>query len=154
MTVVEFPGLMGLKLEISRVAFTLFDKPIYWYGIIISMGLLLGMILALRSCEKFGISKNDVTDLLIFAVPSAIIMARLYYVAFKWEDFNGDILSIINIRSGGLAIYGGILGAVLSAYIFTKVRRIKTMKMFDFMVVYIPSSYCLTQWFIYHWVKQ
>lgn len=146
MEVVEFPGLWGLKLNISRAAFNLFGNDIYWYGIIIASGMLLSMFLALRSCEKFGLTRDDITDMLIFGVPSAIIFARLYYVLFKWEEFRCDFFAIINIRSGGLAIYGGVIGAILSVFIFTKVRKIPTLKLFDFAAVYLPLGQAIGRW--------
>ena len=146
MTTVEFPGLLGLKLNISNVAFSIFGFKVFWYGIIIASALLLSLFLALRCCESFGIKKDDFVDFMIVAVPSAVVMARLYYVIFKWEDFAGDLGKILNIRTGGLAIYGAVIGSIVSAYIFTKVKKYNTFKFFDFAVVYLPLGQAIGRW--------
>jgi phosphatidylglycerol:prolipoprotein diacylglycerol transferase len=146
MLTIEFPGLWGLKMSLSRVAFTVFGYELYWYGIIISIGLMLTLFLALSCCEKYGIKKDDYVDFMLTVVPSAVIMARIYYVVFKWEDFSGDLTKIFNLRTGGLAIYGGVIGAVIAAYIFTKVKKYNTLKFFDFAVVYLPLGQAIGRW--------
>jgi phosphatidylglycerol---prolipoprotein diacylglyceryl transferase len=143
---VEFPGLGGLVIPINRVAFSVFGFSVYWYGLIISFAFLLGTVLGIRHCNKYQIKKDDFLDLLMVAIPTAIVFARLYYVVFAWEDFRGNLLSIFNLRTGGLAIYGGVIGAVLGALIFTKVKKIKTLQMFDFAVVYLPLGQAIGRW--------
>ena len=128
--IVKFPGL-GLEFKIDRVAFSFFGIPVYWYGIIISAGFLLAIFLGLKNCKKFGIKSDDVLDLVFWAAPSAIIGARIYYILFNWHEFDGNIMKMINIREGGLAIYGGIIGGVLAGYIFTKVKKIDFLTVAD-----------------------
>jgi phosphatidylglycerol:prolipoprotein diacylglycerol transferase len=143
---VEFPRLGGIVIPLNRVAFSVFALPVYWYGLIISFAFLLGTVLGIRHCKKYEIKKDDFLDLLMVAIPSAIVFARLYYVAFAWEDFKGNFFSILNLRTGGLAIYGGVIGAILAAFVFTRVKKINTFQMFDFAVVYIPLGQAIGRW--------
>lgn len=143
--IVRFPKL-GLELEINRVAFRIFGFPIYWYGIIISAGLFLAVYLGLRNCKKFGIKSDHVFDIVLYGLPSAVIGARLYYIIFNWHEFNGDIMKMINIREGGLAIYGGLIGAVLSTYIYTKVKKIDFLAVADLGGPYFVMAQGIGRW--------
>ncbi len=100
-------------IQINPVAFELFGIEIMWYGILIALGVLIGTLLAMRESRRIGFREEDLIDLLIFAIPSAIIGARLYYVIFNFDYYNGNIMEMINIRGGGLAIHGGLIAAVL-----------------------------------------
>jgi phosphatidylglycerol:prolipoprotein diacylglycerol transferase len=146
MNVVEFPGLWGLKLNIDRVAFEVFGLPIYWYGVIIALAFLAAVLLALRDCKKFGIEPDNILDAVLFAAPAAIICARLYYVAFSWDQFSENPIDIINTRKGGLAIYGGVIGALVTAYIYAKVKKIGFLKLFDFSVPFIVLGQGIGRW--------
>ena len=130
-SVIRFPGL-GLEFNPSRVAFSIFGKDVYWYGIIIAIGFLLAVIYCTRKAKEYGITGENIIDLLIFAVPLSIIGARLYYIIFYFSLFqtevNGvlrpDFYKMIAIWDGGLAIYGGIIAAVLTTLIFCKIKKI------------------------------
>ncbi|NLP14016.1 MAG: prolipoprotein diacylglyceryl transferase [Clostridium sp.] len=143
--IVKFPGL-GLEFKIDRVAFSFFGIPVYWYGIIISAGFLLAIFLGLKNCKKFGIKSDDVLDLVFWAAPSAIIGARIYYILFNWHEFDGNIMKMINIREGGLAIYGGIIGGVLAGYIFTKVKKIDFLTVADLAGPYFIMAQGIGRW--------
>lgn len=106
------------------IAFEIFGLPIRWYGILISTGVILGAIIAIKESRRIGFDEEKLLDMLIFAVPTAIIGARLYYVIFSWNDYKNNLSQILNIRGGGLAIHGAIIGAVLVALIFCKVKKI------------------------------
>lgn len=125
---IAFPGL-GLSLEVNRVAFTLFGVPIYWYGVIIAAGFLLAVAFAYRKAPQFGVVSDTLIDMLLFAVPLAIIGARLYYIIFYLDLFrvNGklSLAKMVDIRDGGLAIYGGIIAAAITVVVFCKVRKFK-----------------------------
>jgi len=145
MDTIEFPGL-GLKFYVSRKAFSVFNIPIYWYGIIIAFAFLLAVLLGMRSSKKFGIDPDNIIDLVLFAAPVAIVTARLYYVIFSWENFKDNPIDIINTREGGLAIYGAIIGAVVVAYIFAKKRKIGVLKLFDFGSPYLILAQGIGRW--------
>ena len=132
MNPITFPGL-GLTFHIDRVAFTIFGKDIYWYGIIIACGFLVAVAFCTWQSKHYGIKQDDLIDLLFFAVPLSIIGARLYYIIFYFSLFQTevdgqlvpDFGKMIAIWDGGLAIYGGIIAAVITAAVFCKVRKIK-----------------------------
>ena len=106
--------LLGSVPQLDRVAIQLGPFPVYWYGIIIGTGVLLGLWLATREGERLGIPKDTFVDLVLIAVPIAILFARMYYVIFEWEYYAQNPSQIINIRQGGLAIHGGLIGAVIT----------------------------------------
>lgn len=126
--VVSFPGL-GLEFELNRVAFSLFGKDVYWYGIIIAVGFVMAVVYCYYfRTAKFGVDREKIFDLLFFAVPAAIIGARAYYVIFyldQYVDSEGHFQwgEAIAIWDGGLAIYGGLIAAVVTAIIYCKVRK-------------------------------
>ncbi|MBU3806116.1 MAG: prolipoprotein diacylglyceryl transferase [Candidatus Fournierella pullistercoris] len=110
-TLVQFPGL-GLELEISRAALTIGDFTVYWYGVLIAAGLILGSALAFRYTVDFGLDEDRFTGVLVVGTILSIICARAYYVAFSPVPYE-SLWDMINIREGGLAIYGGVLGALV-----------------------------------------
>ncbi|MCX8130120.1 MAG: prolipoprotein diacylglyceryl transferase [Clostridia bacterium] len=142
---IEFPKL-GLKFAIDRVAFQVFGIDIFWYGIIIAFGFLLAVLLAMKNSKKFGIEPENIIDLVLIAVPVSIVLARLYYVLFNWSEFSDNILSVFNTRRGGLAIYGGIIGAFLSAYFFARWKKIGVLKLFDLGVPYLVLAQAIGRW--------
>lgn len=142
---IEFPKL-GFRIPISREAFKVFGLPVYWYGIIIASGFFLAVLLGMKNSKKAGILQDDIIDLVLFAAPVAIIGARLYYVIFNWSEFNGDFLKIINIRTGGLALYGGLIAGILVAVIFTRVRKINTLNFIDFCIPYFVLAQAIGRW--------
>lgn len=127
---ISFPGL-GLSFNPSRVAFSIGSKPIYWYGIIIAAGFLLAVYYAMKRANQFGLTQDNIIDMLICAVPLAIIGARAYYCLFSWNLYKDDPIRVLYIWEGGLAIYGGVIGAVIGLFIYTKVKKVKTSAMLD-----------------------
>lgn len=126
-SVVTFPGL-GLEFELNRVAFNLFGKDIYWYGIIIACGFLLAVSYGMWKAPKYHMDRDQIIDMLLFAVPLCIIGARAYYVIFEPSicfDSEGrfSFYRMIAIWDGGLAIYGAVLVAIVVVLIFCKVRK-------------------------------
>ncbi|WP_179193715.1 prolipoprotein diacylglyceryl transferase family protein, partial [Bacillus sp. S1-R5C1-FB] len=108
--------------QLDRVAVQLGLFHVYWDGIIIGTGVLLGLWLATREGERRGIPKDTFVDLVLIAVPIAILFARMYYVIFGWEYYAQNPSQIISIRHGGLAIHGGLIGAVVTGILFAKRR--------------------------------
>ena len=127
---VVFPKL-GLDIEISDTAFTIAGLEIKWYGIFITVGLLLAVIYAFKNMKSYGIDPDRAIDVIIGGVLGGLVGARAYYVLLNWDSYSGDIASIFNIRNGGLAIYGGIIGAVLVAAIVAKFKKVKLLPLLD-----------------------
>lgn len=142
---VSFPN-MGIDLDISRVAFTVFHLPIYWYGILIATAFLVCVLWAMKDSKKYDLVPETVIDLMLFAAPAAIICARLYFVIFSWDNYKNDLVQIVNFRNGGLAIYGGIIGAVITAYFVAKYKKIPTFKLFDFAIPYVALGQAIGRW--------
>lgn len=142
---IEFPGI-GINIPINREAFNLFGLPVYWYGIIISFGFFLAVILGMRNAKKAGIKQDDIIDLVLLAAPLSIVGARFYYVILNWEEFKGDWLKIINIRTGGIAIYGALIVATIVAIIFAKVRKINILHFLDYCIPYFVLAQAIGRW--------
>jgi len=143
---IEFPKL-GLEFEISReTSIKIFGQPVYWYGVLIAAAFMIAILIALRECERFGINQDTIIDLILFELPASIIGARLYYVIFTWDEFKDDIWSVFNTRRGGLAIYGGIIAALVVAWLFARWKKIQVWKLMDFGVVYIPLGQAIGRW--------
>lgn len=147
---ISFPGL-GWTFEIDRVAFSIGRFDIYWYAVFIVGAMILSAILGLNQCKKYGISSDDVIDNVLFAIPSAVVGARLYYVIFEWESIKRatlteTIASVLNIRDGGLAIYGGLIGAALAVFFVARHKKLKFLHLFDFAVPYIAISQGIGRW--------
>lgn len=134
MSIVEFPKL-GLSFNLNKVAFTIGELDIAWYAILIASGFLLAVVYALFNLKKFGLEENRVIDVIIGGMIGGIIGARLYYVVFSWDFYKNNPLEIFNIRNGGLAIYGGLIGAVLVGAIICKFRKVRLLPMLDIAVL-------------------
>ncbi|WDV44191.1 prolipoprotein diacylglyceryl transferase [Clostridiaceae bacterium M8S5] len=134
------------------VAFEIFGIAVRWYGILISLGLILGIVFALRECRRVGFKEETLIDLLIFAIPVSVVGARLYYVAFQWDNYKGDLLKILNTRGGGLAIHGAIIGAVATAIIFCKIKKVSFWQVADITAPSIILGQAIGRWgnFINH----
>ena len=104
----------------DRVAFTVFGIDIMWYGLLIGIGMVLAVILAYRRAPKHGLDPDRLLDIVIWCIPAGVIGARLYYVAFQWDSYKGDLKSILNIRQGGLAIHGGLIFSIGLGVILVK----------------------------------
>lgn len=129
-----FPNL-GWKFHINPTAFTVFGVEIKWYGVIIALGLLLATIYCFPKMKRFGVDADKAVDAVIGGVFGGLVGARIYYVACRWEYYKGDIMAIINTRNGGLAIYGGIIGAVTVGLVICKIKKIKILPMLDIAVI-------------------
>lgn len=142
---VNFPGL-GFQFNINSVAFSIGSINVYWYGIIIGVAVLLAYIYAVREARRTGFDENIITDILLIGLPSAIIFARLYYVAFKWEDYSGDLMGIFRIWEGGIAIYGAVIGAVVSALIYCFIKKVKFMRLADIAAPSLLIGQSIGRW--------
>lgn len=120
---IEFPNLHILIEKLPK-NFSIFGFEIAFYGVIIASGMLLGIAMACYMAKKTGQETANYIDFAIYAIIFSVVGARLYYVAFSWESYKDDMLEIFNIRGGGLAIYGGVIAAAITALIYTKIKKI------------------------------
>jgi len=115
----------------SPIAFEIFGIEIAWYGIIISVGIILGVFIATKRAIAVGLHDETVMDMCLFAIPAAIIGARAYYVIFKWDYYSQNLSHIYRIREGGLAIHGAVIAGVFVAYIFCRYKKIDFLTLAD-----------------------
>lgn len=129
-----FPKL-GIDLHVDSEAFSLFGLVVSWYGLLITVGMLIAMVYFFKNSERFGLDSNRAMDGIIAGVIGGIAGARAYYVAFHWPDYAGDWRAIFNIRAGGLGIYGGIIGALLIGSVACKIRKVRLLPMYDLIAL-------------------
>ena len=143
--VISFPGL-NLEFTINRVAFSIGNFSIYWYGIIIAIGLTLALLYGIRECKKVGLNLDDFYNMVLICIPSAIICARIYYVIFSFDMYKDDLLSVFDIRNGGIAIYGGIIGTFLAILIYCRTKHIKLGIPLDMLAVGLLVGQAIGRW--------
>lgn len=131
---------------ISRVAFTVCGFPVYWYGALIALGMLLGVMLASVREKRYGQKRDTVLNFVLIAIPVALVCARLYYVAFSWSDYADHPMEIFNVRNGGMAIYGGVIGGVLAGLIYTKVARVSFGTLADLCAPALALGQAIGRW--------
>ena len=141
-----FPNL-GIEIEkLSRVAFSVLGKDVYWYGIFIGMGVILGVVFAMLEAKRTKQDPDLYVDFVIYALIFAIIGARLYYVAFSWDYYSANPAKIFALREGGLAIYGGIIGAVLTAIVYCKKKKVDFWLLADTACPSIAFGQMMGRW--------
>lgn len=141
---VQFPGL-GIDLTVDRIAFSIGSLNVYWYGICIAAGLALALVFAFARCRDFGIDDDRFIDVVMLATVFAIVGARAYYVIFapfKYES----LWDMINLRDGGIAIYGSVIGAAVSGYFLCKWRKIPVLPAFDITAIGFLIGQALGRW--------
>ncbi|WYP25781.1 prolipoprotein diacylglyceryl transferase [Alkalihalobacillus sp. FSL W8-0930] len=131
---------------LNRVFLELGPITIYWYGVIIGLGVLLGYILASRESVRRGLPKDIFADLLLFALPIAIISARIYYVIFRWDQFADDPIRVFYIWEGGIAIHGALIGSVITAIVFARKRGVSFWKLADVAAPSILLGQAIGRW--------
>lgn len=132
------------KIAISDFLGLGFD--IYWYGILIALGIIAGLLIARYEAGRTGQSKELYTDYLLWTIIFCIIGARLYYVIFRWDSFKDNLWEIFAIRNGGLAIYGGIIAAVITAIVYTKIKKVHLGKFLDTAVFGLVIGQVIGRW--------
>ena len=126
---ITFPSL-GIKID-PPVGFTVGSFELRFYGLIIAVGLLLACIYGLKRRKQFGLSEDQVLDGAMIIVPFAILCARAYYCIFAWHEFEANPIEVLYIWNGGIAIYGGVIGALLGIIVYCKIRKISVGAAFD-----------------------
>lgn len=142
---INFPNL-NIFLEDVGKNIMIGDFSIAYYGIIIALGMLGGIFLGTTLAKKTGQDVDTYYDVAIWSIPSAIVGARLYYVIFQWEYYSKDLTKIFNLREGGLAIYGGIIAAVIAAYIVIKKRKANFPLVADTAAPAMILGQCVGRW--------
>lgn len=132
--------------HIDRMAFSLFGIPVYWYGLMITSGVLMGLLLTSIREKRFGLPKDTSINLALWVVPVAIVCARLYYIAFTWNSFKDDLWSVFNVRGGGMAIYGSLIGGFLTGIVFARVKKIRFATLCDLAAPAIAIGQALGRW--------
>ena len=132
--------------EPNPIAFTILGQDIRWYGICIALGMLAGLSVAYFRAPRHQIQSDKVIDLALIAIPAGIVGARLYYVLFNWDLYGGDFFKIINLRSGGLAIHGGLILGILAGVICCKIWQIAPLNLLDLMVPSIALAQAIGRW--------
>lgn len=142
---IAFPNL-GIYLEHIPKSFTVFGFEIAFYGIIIGLGMFAGILLASAEAKRTGQDPDLYWDFAIYAVIIAVICARIYFVIFAWDIYKDDLLRIFNIRSGGLAIYGGVLGAFATLLVYAKIKKKNPLQMADTGVLGLILGQIIGRW--------
>lgn len=142
---ISFPHL-GITLDHVGKAISIHGFDIAYYGIIIGTAILIGFWIATREAKRTGQNPEDYLDMGIFGVVAGIVGARIYYVAFSWEMYKDNILDVFNLREGGLAIYGGVIGAVIAVLICAKVKKISAPLIFDTIAMSLVNGQMLGRW--------
>ncbi|MBY0123408.1 prolipoprotein diacylglyceryl transferase [Bacillus sp. S/N-304-OC-R1] len=131
---------------LNPIAISLGPIEIRWYGIIIGIGIALALILVMREAERRGLQKDLFADLMLWAIPIAIISARIYYVIFQWDYYSQNPGDIIKIWEGGIAIHGALIGAVITTYVFAKKRSVSFWKLADIAAPSIILGQAIGRW--------
>ncbi|WP_123042800.1 prolipoprotein diacylglyceryl transferase [Cohnella candidum] len=135
-----------LPLSLNPIAFTLGPLTVHWYGIILGLGALAGLFLAIQEGKRFGIMPDFFLDLLLYGVPSAIICARIYYVAFKWDYYSAHPGEIVQIWNGGIAIYGALIGAFLCGFIYSRAKGYRFIRIVDICAPSLLIGQMIGRW--------
>jgi phosphatidylglycerol---prolipoprotein diacylglyceryl transferase len=131
---------------IDRIAIEIGPITVYWYGIIIGIGILIGLMLVMKESSKVGLDPNIFLDLLIWAIPLSILSARIYYVSFEWENYKGNLLNIVAVWEGGIAIHGALIGAILTTIIYCYKKGVSFWKVADIAAPSLILAQAIGRW--------
>jgi len=137
---------LGITIEHLQNHITISGFSIAFYGIIIGIGMLLGITLAARDAEKRGIGEDTIYDFALLGIVFGVIGARLYYVFFQWDNYRGNLLEILNLRAGGLAIYGGVIGGILSLMVYCRRKKQNFLNLADSLILGVLVGQILGRW--------
>lgn len=143
-SVIAFPSL-GISIDLPR-SFSIGPLTIHYYGLIIACGLLLAVLYACRRSKEFGIKADDITDGVLWVTPFAILCARAYYCIFSWDVYAQNPIEVLYIWKGGLAIYGGVLGAIIGVAVFAKVKKLRLPALLDLVALGFLIGQCIGRW--------
>ena len=130
----------------SRVAFTLFGRDVYWYGVLMALGILIGVWLTLKEGKRKKLTEDDILDMCLVIIPSGVVGARLYYVIFEWASYASNPIRALYIWEGGLAIYGAVIGGLIGMFIYSRVKKIRFLKLADCIAPGLVLAQAIGRW--------
>ncbi len=130
----------------DRVAFTLFGRDIYWYGVLMATGILIAVLLAIREAKRKGMSEDTMLDLCLIIIPCGVVGARLYYVIFELKQYLSNPIRMLYIWEGGLAIYGAVIGGLLGLLIYSRVKKLRFLKLADCIAPGLILAQAIGRW--------
>lgn len=143
--IISFSNL-GLEFTINRIMFSIGNFSVYWYGAIIAFGLILALLYGARESKRVGLSSDDYFNMVLFSIPTSIICARVYYVLFSLDLYMDDWMSAFNIRNGGLAIYGSIIGAFIVIFTYCKKKNLSIGLVLDILAIGLLIGQSIGRW--------
>ena len=141
---ISFPFL-GIEVNPPRTL-SLGPLTAHYYGLIIAVGLILAVGYACRRSKEFGLKEDDILDGVIWVTPFAFVCARAYYVAFSWDAYKDDLMSVFYIWEGGIAIYGGVIGAIIGMAVISKIKKIKFTTVLDIILMVFLLGQAIGRW--------
>ena len=141
---ISFPFL-GIEVNPPRTL-SLGPLTAHYYGLIIAIGLILAVSYACRRSKEFGLKEDDILDGVIWVTPFAFVCARMYYVAFSWDAYKDDLMSVFYIWEGGIAIYGGVIGAIIGMAVISKIKKIKFTTVLDIILMVFLLGQAIGRW--------
>lgn len=142
---IAFPNL-GIYLKNVPKSFSIFGFEIALYGVIIGIGVLCGVLLAARVAKKEKLDADVIWDFAIYAIIFSIIGARIYYVIFSWDMYKDNLLAVFNLRGGGLAIYGGVIAAFITLWVYCRVKKLSFLQLADICVPGLVLGQVIGRW--------
>lgn len=142
---IGFEGIGISPFLMDRVAFSIGSFDIYWYAIIITCGLILAVAFCMWQARKFDLTVDNVLDILLWGLPIAVVCARAYYVLFKLDHYD-SFAEMVNIRDGGLAIYGGVIGAFVTGFVYCRIKKVNMLALFDLGALGFLIGQCIGRW--------
>ena len=148
---IAFPGLFGDWQFTADAKLLDIGAGVYWYGVFIALGLLLGLFFCMKQAPRFGLTEENVMDAVLWGMPLGIVGARLYYIIFNFSlyraaDGSPDLGKMLRIHDGGLAIYGGLIAGFLTAWIVSRRKRFSYLSLMDDLVMGVQLGQCLGRW--------
>lgn len=137
---------LGITIDHLRNSISIFGFRIAFYGIIIGVGILAGLWVATSDAKRRGQNPDIYLDYTLYAIIISIMGARIYYVLFDWDNYKNDLLQILNLRAGGLAIYGGVIGAVLTLIVYTRVKKLSFFSLADTGCLGLITGQIIGRW--------
>lgn len=142
---IRFPHL-GIYLPNVGKTISVFGFDIAYYGITIAIAMIVGISIALHEAKRTGQNQDTYLDLLMLTMLTSVVGARIYYVIFSWDNYKDNLGEILNIRNGGLAIYGGIIAGVITVFIYSKITKMKFLQIADTVCMGLAAGQIIGRW--------